>query len=380
LSRLPPEEKRRILWIWAIWSAGVLSISSLVARSSKPALDPWPAPMSAQAIPLARWDSGWYYLIAAKGYSFDPASPQNNVGFYPLYPLLCRWIATALGTSIFAAGVGLSLLCLLGGVLLFGELSAGWGEPRDARLAVLALLLYPTAFFLAACYTESLFLLSTTAAFWAAREHHWLLCGLAGAAASLTRFNGFLIVLPIAWYAWESAERRLKNVRWPPITALVLTAAGAAAFPVFLWRRWGDPFLYIHSKETGWTQKMKPVLVLVREVGQESWSHLIAPGMGRKLQFSLETGSLVLFLVLTIGLWRRRLLAEGLYCAASLLLVVNSGTLDGMQRYVLALFPGFFVLATFVMRHRLLAVSYALAGAGLGLLTLSRFVRWIFVG
>jgi hypothetical protein len=95
---------------------------------------------------------------------------------------------------------------------------------------------------------------------------------------------------------------------------------------------------------------------------------------------SFEVGSLILFLLLTISLFRRRMIPEGLYCALTLALLLNSGTLHGIQRYVLTLFPGFFVLTALLARRRILTISYAVLGAALSLLALSGFVRWMFIG
>jgi hypothetical protein len=277
MRQVSTPEIRRIAATWAVWSGSVLFAASLVASWARPVRDPWPREFAVHAPPLARWDSGWYYGIAEHGYSVEPGTGQNNVAFYPLYPLLCRWLGRLLPAPTFDVGIGLSLFCLLGALLLFGDLCAGWAESTGAYGSILTLLLYPSAFFFAAFYTESLFLLATTAAFWTARERRWLLCGLAGAAACLTRFNGFLIAVPITWYAWESTDRRLRNLGWRPVAAIAMTAAGAAAFPVYLWRRFGDPLLYLHRRTAGWELAPKPFWVVLWNAILETTRSSLSP-------------------------------------------------------------------------------------------------------
>ena len=102
-------------------------------------------------------------------------------------------------------------------------------------------------------------------------------------------------------------------------------------------------------------------------------------GLSDKTRFWMEFGSLLLFTLFTLFLFRRRLWAEGAYCAATLLILWSSGTLDAMQRYVLGLFPCFFVLAEFLRRRPVMAFVYTFAGTGFGVLLLVRFIKWIFV-
>ena len=45
-----------------------------------------------------RWDAGWYLGIAIDGYDYDPATHgQQNIAFFPAYPMLMRTAAGLLG-------------------------------------------------------------------------------------------------------------------------------------------------------------------------------------------------------------------------------------------------------------------------------------------
>lgn len=264
-------------------------------------------------------------------------------------------------------------------MFLFAELLAAWGGSQAAIPGIVCLLLFPTSFYFATFYTESLFLLATVSAFWAAHRKTWWLAALVGFAASLIRLNGCLIVLPIAWYAWEDAGRKWSRLRPAHFLAAAGPAAGSMVFPAYLWCRWGDPLLYVHAKASGWAQRPEAVWSLIGRIGEELRARLADPGSGGKLIFAAQVASALLFVFLTIVLFRKRYVAEGLYCASTLLLLLNSGSLDAIHRYVLVLFPCFFVLSEALRRRPVLAFGYVFAGLGIGVIFLFRFVHWMWV-
>ena len=93
-----------------------------------------------------------------------------------------------------------------------------------------------------------------------------------------------------------------------------------------------------------------------------------------------EVASTLLFVALTVAVFRRGLIAEGVFVGGTLLLLLFSGTLDGIHRYVLVLFPCFLPLAQSLRARPTLAFAYAFGGAGFGMVFLHRFVHWIHVG
>jgi hypothetical protein len=361
-----------------MWSLLVVVLASAAMALPATTSNPWIA--YADAPPLARWDAVWYRSIAVRGYQYDPAVPQNNVGFYPLYALAAGSVSHLLHTPLLTTGIVLSLLFLGAALLLVGDLFAEWGGPGLAPLGVAAILVYPTAFFLAAFYSESLFLLCAAASLWGARRRRWLIAGVAALGACLTRFNGFLLIPALLWYALDARREGGAGSRAGRFAAIALAAAGAAAYPAYLWRRWGDPLLYVHSKTQGWAQNPAPVWVLARNVYRLVLGHVREPGPGGKLMLFVEIASVLLFLVLTVAVFRAGLVAEGIWVGSTLLLLLWSGTLDGVHRYVLVLFPCFLPLTRALRTRFVLAFAYAFAGLGLGMAFLYRFVHWIHVG
>ncbi|HWC66127.1 MAG TPA: hypothetical protein VG777_08590, partial [Thermoanaerobaculia bacterium] len=102
----------KVLALWAVWAAATLLVAAGAASLPVSTAKGWGPELSSIAPPLARWDSGWYYGIATLGYRYDPAHPQNSIGFYPLYPVIVRAVSSALHTPVFETGIAISLLCL----------------------------------------------------------------------------------------------------------------------------------------------------------------------------------------------------------------------------------------------------------------------------
>jgi hypothetical protein len=228
-------------------------------------------------------------------------------------------------------------------------------------------------------YTESLFLLVTAAAIWGARTDRWLLAGAAGAAAAMTRFNGALILLPLLWIAWTSSGRslRLDSRKW---AAVATTLAGIAAFPFYLWIRFGDPLLYVHEKTApAWYREPTAPWVTAWNLLVESWRGLADPFGGNRLILFTGVACVLGFLFLSVLLVRRGLVGEGLYCAGTVILILSGGTIEAIQRYVLVLFPCFFLIGEMLRQRPALAFAYAFGGAGLGMIFLHRFLHLIYV-
>ena len=365
---------RRVALMWAAWSATILIVASAAMRLPVANSSPWTAVVHAP--PLARWDAVWYHSIAADGYHGAGGGRDANVGWYPLYPLLLRWTAALLRAPILWTGIAISIAALLPALILAADLFAQWGGPGAAVPGIAALLLFPTSFYFASVYSESLFLLTTVAAIWAARRRKWALAAAAGFAAALTRLPGVLLALPLTAYAARSPR---EDGRIGAVAAAVAPLAGAAVFPVYLWSRWGDPLLYLHDRLVGSSVSPKPVWALAVAIAREARARLGAGGRIDDPSFVFQIAAAILFSGLTVALLRRRLVPEGLYVGATLLLLLDSGTLAGFDRYALVLFPGFFVLSEFLRHRPALAFGYVVASTGLGISFLHRFVHWFMV-
>ena len=138
------------------------------------------------------------------------------------------------------AGWMLSSLFLVLAVVMLTRLSQEFHWDIDPTLPAAFLLAYPTAFFLNAVYSESLFLfLSLATVFWALRRN-FMIASVWAALASATRVAGvFLFVVLFIEFVQANGWRALLTRRvWP----LALAPLGALAFCTYHWIAFGDFF------------------------------------------------------------------------------------------------------------------------------------------
>ena len=156
-------------------SRGRTRASSTRRRSPTRSRDPLLAP-------LARWDAVWYLAIADSGYGGSDA----RAAFFPLYPLLVRGVARCSAARRGAAGRARTLVSLARVPRRRSRCCTGWRRSSWAgalaRARAAAARVFPAALYFGAPYSESLFLLLSVGAFYAARTGRWAWAGACAAA------------------------------------------------------------------------------------------------------------------------------------------------------------------------------------------------------
>jgi hypothetical protein len=202
--------------------------------------------------PLFRWDTAWYLTIARDGYAYDgDPTRQQNVAFFPLYPLTCRACHIATGLSIPLCGVLLSNLAFLVGLSALWALARREMDAPAARLTLLLLAFFPASLFFSTMYSESFYLAFSVLAYSAFRRQQFVRGGLWAGLATATRLTGIVLLVALVLEALPRVKDR--QVRKDVALGTVLTASGAAAFSLFLWTRFGDALAYLRVQQVrGW--------------------------------------------------------------------------------------------------------------------------------
>ena len=140
-------------------------------------------------------DVNQYLGIAEFGYR-TAGDPRFQIVFFPLYPVFLGILGRLIG-DYFAAGMVLSNVFLFFAVIGLYKLCAleGFSKAAGFRAACL-LLFFPASFFCSTPMSESLFLLTCIYTFYYARKGKFLLCGIWGMMAALTRSLGVLVAIP----------------------------------------------------------------------------------------------------------------------------------------------------------------------------------------
>jgi hypothetical protein len=347
------------IFVWsraAIWLAALLAAAWFpAARRSGLGADLW-----------ARWDSGWFVLVAHHGY----ASAEGAPAFFPLYPALVGALGRVLGGRYALAGLFVSLVACLVAFELLWRLAAPRLGRAGAWRTVLYLAVFPTALFLQAVYSESVYLALALAAFLLAERGRWPAAAVAAGLALLTRSTGIAVVAGLAVLAWP--ERR--RLAW-----LVLAPVLFAAFPLVLERQRDDAWAFVGAQGE-WERHLSlagpfggiwdGVRALADHPVDFTYRHALAVN-AESLAF------LVLFLALLPLVWRRFGAAYGVFALVSLAVPLaypaDDFPLLSLPRFGLVIFPFFLVLAQLGERPRahaaILSVSALLLGVAI--------VQWV---
>jgi Dolichyl-phosphate-mannose-protein mannosyltransferase len=330
-------------------------------------------------LPWYRWDTLRYIQIAQFGYSTD----LMNTVWPPLYPLLIRAVEFIFPDPMLAALVVSSLAALFAFYLLYLLVAQIWDEAL-ARKVLLFTVVFPTAFFFVAGYSESLFLLLAIASLLALKHRRWGWSGIFAGLASLTRVQGVLLALPLAWeaYRWLNANRPVQFKRLAPILAgIAIIPLAYGGYAVYVRYGLGSSWP-LQSLESGW-----PVHFDWPWAGiWASFANLLDPGKSSGVYSGnvlSELAMSLLAIVLLILGWRKLPAVFHLYAWPLLISGISKVTdlnlMVSMPRYVLTLFPIFIVLALKAQRKVLVLAWFGLSAA-LQMFFLSLFYLRSFVG
>lgn len=369
----------RLFLVVAAWALA-LGAWGMVARTYLPIehRTRWEIPLELRAPLYAKFDSGWYLAIIEWGYGKPPPDGRpSNHAFFPLYPTAAKVLHDTFAMDGFHAGLLVTYLCLfLAMSLFFREGVARLGE-KDAWASVAFLLLFPTAFFLAAVYAESTFLLFALLAFRDARGGPTGKALLWGFLLGLTKASA-IAVAPALFLA--AMERRSGEERHRWGRALLIGAVPAAA--VFLWIFgvgwiYGEPGLFFRSME-GWHRGTSSVS------GIGAWFF----SMGLRFKhmswrsdptLALDYGAALVFAAVGVHQLVRKRWADAAWTGSAIVLPMTTGLSAGLPRYLLVVYPVYFSLVEGSRGRPRVRLAWWIVSGLLLLAAAARFVNWHWV-
>jgi hypothetical protein len=284
----------------------------------------------------SRWDADQYLRLAKFGYTSDSIW---KAWLYPLYPWCIRVVAWITGNYVVAALIVSGTALFFAAVLLRRLVSIDFA-PEVALRSAWFFLIFPTAYFLHVCYTESLFLALVIGSVLAARRERWWLAGLLGALSWMTRANG-IILLPtlLVEAAHQFWVTRRWNWRWLWIG---IVPAGFGVYLLINWKVSGAPFAFLESRKALFAVSASwPWIGLRGTIGVlQHWKPTDAEMIGAQ-----ELYFIILGLICAIASWLRLRPTYAMWISGNWLLVTSASWLLSMPRYALAMFPIFILFA-----------------------------------
>ena len=305
------------------------------------------------------WDAPHYLDIAEYGYAHHLENGQHLfLVFFPLYPLIVKIFAFVLRDYTVSA-LAVSFLSYSAGCALMYKLVRMDYSQSVARRSVIFLSVSPFAFFFGGVMTEGLFFLVITATFLAIRKHKWLLAGVLGALAALTRSVGVLmiIVAAVEWAGHERPIALLKEKNYKALGKEIAHALPLLIIPIgtliYLYINYaveGNAFAFMEYQKSHWSQELqyfgKTVKMLVSRVNmQDDWLYIVCI-------FLSGIVSIAVTAVITLLAVRR---TRSMYTAFMIMYFFFNAAASwplSLNRYMSCMIPAAWVLASLTEKRK----------------------------
>lgn len=154
------------------------------------------------------WDAQHYLYLAQNGYKHITESDR----FFPLLPSLIRTFSF-LGEYFWGGMIIANIASFVGCIYFYLFVKNFSKNETVAYISLLLLLIFPTSFYFSLLYSESIFLLLISAAFYYLYEKKYLLSGLFALFLPLTRPTGIFILLPFFVYVLFDYYKAIKKTK-----------------------------------------------------------------------------------------------------------------------------------------------------------------------
>jgi Gpi18-like mannosyltransferase len=331
--------------------------------------------------PWYRWDTVHYIEIAQQGYRLDQI---DNTTWPPLYPLLTGLLGVIMPTMA-AALIVSTIAMFFFFYLLHRLITEKWNE-NLADQVLLLFIVFPGSIFLAAGYSEAVFNALALACFYFIVRKKWLLSALFGGMATLTRYQGIFLAIPLIWEGIQFLRQQsrfdwLRTLLILCYTALIPVAFALNALYIRLiihapwpWVTRAD-YWQVHY-DWPWRGLIGNLLfVLNIDTGNLPYAPMVM-----SMFFDLVFILLFIFLIC----YKKGLLpiSYRLYGIAalipSLIILSNFNTITGVSRFVVSVFPAFITLA-FLLKNKNAERAWVLASIIIQQVFLLGFYYWIWI-
>jgi hypothetical protein len=359
---------------------------------------------------LANFDGAWYIRLAALGYkslsegSYDLEKEtrrlkvmdglgyrdgvERNYGYrhWPLLGWVIRLFHYPLRNFILA-GVVVSNLCYF---LYAGFLYALVRMDFDSRAGLGAVLLasiHPGAYSLTGVFNESMFLVFAAAGIYYARKDMWLVAGVMGMGASLTRIDGIFLLAPLGYeylrrtynkepgvaplasvFSRDNIRESLRGlIKRPGIWWLLLVPAGLGIVLFTFFYVSGDPLVFFGVHEGNIHGHISWPWNMLCETYRKGWHVWMK-------ELPLH-GLLFLVIVLSFNGLRRSYL---LWMIVFFIYQASNAN-HSYLRYQIQCLPMFIALGRLAERYPVVGMAYTFISAGLAALFGVMFINGYWV-
>lgn len=334
---------------------------------------------------LSPYDGPQYLNIAYNGYVKMAEKDSKIYAFFPLYPLLIRIFAPLTNNNYTVAGLLISFVAHLLGIVYFYKLILLDDKEKIALNSVKYFLIYPAAIFFLAVYTEALFFLLSILVFYFIRKKYWWLAGLFGFLAAMTRPPGILLIVPFAIeYFIYLKDIKIRGIvdffqrSKGSFLAALLIPAGLLTYFYYIYLTTGDFFFYFEALNY-WGKGDIGFLNAIRSLYNHVLIfHSLSLHNFHSSKIDVVFGLFFLLLIPTMVKYLRP--SYWIYGFLLLALPLSSGDTMSLTRYLAVSFPHFMFLGILGSKQKYWDLFLTLSFVLLMSLFAIIFVNWYWVG
>jgi Gpi18-like mannosyltransferase len=205
------------------------------------------------------------------------------------------------------------------------------------------MVIFPSSYFGLRPGPESLFLFLAIGSLLYARQNNWVLAGVLGALATLSRLQGVLLFLPLLYIYYQ--QYRSTKAHAPAALGLLLIPAALLSFMVYMYWLTGNLFASFDIQQVWDNNLSYPFAAMVQFLSVPHIIHYYG------FDLSLVSFVFVFFaIILTVAMVRMpHMRAEYIiYTMLSIYLIIARDTLTASLRYLMPVFPLYLILALLV--------------------------------
>lgn len=263
---------------------------------------------------MSNWDGPDYIRIARQGYQV-PA----NANFFPLYPILIHALNWVMHSALDSA-LAISWVSLVGAIYFYIKIvkrlfKLEKNHDLEVVRGLMLFLLFPTAVFMLATYTESLFAFLALASIYFALSKKYLAVMPFLLFCTATHLTGIFVLVLVGLIMLEENMGFIKSAATVAVGSL-----GLIGYMYYLWRAFDKPLAFISSQKHGHGWLSNGYLNLISSIDP----------------FNLV---FILFLVIAMVYWWNKRKSFSIYSFLFLLIPGIGKQYGGFNRYVLMAFP-----------------------------------------
>ncbi len=293
----------------------------------------------------ANFDGEHYLSIAIFGYK------GLEQAFFPVYPMIISFVSKPFSPDLFsafvsstAAGIIISQTSIILALIFLWKLLRLDFSKQISFLTLILLLFFPTSFYFASVYNESLFLLLAILSFYCARTNRWVLASIFGFIASATRIFGLLLFPALLIEAWQN------KLSFRRMLVLFLIPLGLGVYMIYQYLTVGNALAFYNLQkivgeqhQSGFTFLPQVYFRYIKMLLTVDMTHPIY----QTIVLEFIVGILFFFLPI-YGYFKKIRVSYLVFALLGFLMPTIQGSFSSVPRYVIVFFPSFLAAALWI--------------------------------